>query len=144
MSSIKEEDKYPDLYLPVTENYKISNKFCEYADSMSADNNPMVMVELTGLSYRYETTIYAVVRVNGTMHGRFSGGFRINNERATVEPQYRGASLAGTYGPAQPMYMSTLPGMSQMVIPLAESTPMNQSSQIPTVPGRKPPVGDIL
>ena len=40
VSAIKEEDKYSDLYLPVTENYKLSNKFCRYADSMSADNNP--------------------------------------------------------------------------------------------------------
>ena len=75
MSTTKEEDKYPDLYLPVTKNYKISDKFCGYMDSMSADNNPMVLVELTGLSYRYEPTIYAVDRVNGTMYGRFSGRF---------------------------------------------------------------------
>ena len=75
VSAIKEEDKYPDLYLPVTENYKIHNKFSGYADSMSADDNIMALVELTGLSYRYGTTIYAVDRVNGTMYGRFSGGF---------------------------------------------------------------------
>ena len=111
---------------------------------MSADNNPMILVELTGLSYRYGTTIYAVDRVNGTMYGKFSGGFRIINERATLEPHCRGASLAGMYGPAQPIHMSTLPGMTQMVTPLAESTPVTQSSQMSTVPGRIPPVRDIL
>ena len=63
-STAKIEDKYPDLYLPVAENYKISNKFYGYMDSVSADNNPMILVELTGLSYRYGTTIYAVDRVN--------------------------------------------------------------------------------
>ena len=42
------------------------------------------------------------------------------------------------------MHMSTLLGMTHMVTPLAESTPMTQSSQMPTVPGRIPPVGDIL
>ena len=31
-----------------------------------------------------------------------------------------------------------------MVTPLAESTPMTQSLQMPTIPGRIPPVGDIL
>ena len=103
VSAAKEEEKDPDLYLPVTENYKISNKFCGYVDSMSADNNPMVLVKLTGLSYRYGTTIYAVDRVNETMYGKFSGGFRIINERATLELQYRGASLAGMCGPAQPI-----------------------------------------
>ena len=60
MSTAKGEDKYPDLYLPVTEKYKISDKFCRYVDSMSVDNNPMILVELTGLFYRYGTTIYAV------------------------------------------------------------------------------------
>ena len=111
---------------------------------MSADSNPMVLVEFTGLSYRYGTTTYAVDRVNGTMYGRFSGGFRIINERATVEPQYRVASLAGMYGPVEPMHISTLLGTTQVVTPLAESTPMTQSSQMPTIPDRIPPVGDIL
>ena len=144
MSTTKEEDKYPDLYLPVTENYKISDKFCQYMDSMSADNNPMILVELMALSYIYGPTIYAVDRVNGTMYGRFSRGFRMISERATAEPQYRSASLAGMYGHAQPMHMSTLLGTTQMVTPLAESTPMTQSSQIPTMPDRMPPVRDIL
>ena len=124
----REEDKYPVLYLPTAENYKISNKFCGYANSMSADNNPMVLVELTGFSYRYGTTIYTVDIVNGTMYDQFSGGFRIINERATEEPQYRVASLASMYGPAQPMHMSTLLGTTQMVTPLAKSTPVTQSS----------------
>ena len=63
---------------------------------------------------------------------------------ATIEPQYRGTSLAGMYGPAQPMHMSTLPGTTQMVTPLAESTPMTQSSQLPAIPGTLPPIRDIL
>ena len=104
----------------------------------------MVLVELTGLSYGYGTTIYAVDRVNGTLYGRFSGGFRIINERATLELQYRGVSLAGMYRPAQPMHISTLLGTTQMVTPLAESTPMTQPLQMSTVPGRIPPVGDIF
>ena len=45
------KDIYPDLYLPVVENYRISDKFYGYMDSLSADNNPMVLVELKGLSY---------------------------------------------------------------------------------------------
>ena len=47
------KDSYPDLYLPVVENYRISDKFYGYLDSLSADNNPMVLVELKGLSYQY-------------------------------------------------------------------------------------------
>ena len=48
------------------------------------------------------------------------------------------------YGPVQPMHMSTLLEMIQMVTPLAESTPMTQSSQMPMIPDRVPPIGDIL
>ena len=49
---------------------------------MSTDNNPMILLELTGLSYRYGTTIYVVDQVNRTMYGKFSVGFRVINERA--------------------------------------------------------------
>ena len=55
---------------------------------MYADNSPMILVQLKGLSYRYGTTIYAVDRVNGTMYGKFSVSYRVINERATVKPQF--------------------------------------------------------
>ena len=85
-SPLKED--YPDLFLPIRENYRISDHFHGYLDSLSADNNPMVLVKLDNLSYRYGMSICAVDRVNGTMHGKFSMGYRIILERATVIPQY--------------------------------------------------------
>ena len=96
------EDKYPNLYMSVAENYRISNRFYGYTNSMTIENNPMVLVELIGLSYRYGTTIYVVDRVNGTMYGKFSVGYRVINERATVEPQFRDTSLESEYVPMQP------------------------------------------
>ena len=45
------KDIYPDLYLPVVENYRIHDKFYGYSDSLSTDNNLMILVELKGLSY---------------------------------------------------------------------------------------------
>ena len=120
-STDKIGDQYPDLYLPVAENYKISKRFYGYTGSVSTDNNPMILVELTGLSYRYGTTIYAVDRVNGTMYGKFSVGYRVISERATMEPLYRDASLDGVYVPMHPVSVSTLPGTTQMVTPLAKS-----------------------
>ena len=77
------------------------------------------------------------------MYGKFNVGFKVINER-TAELQYRGTSLAGMYGPVQPMHMSTLPGMTQMDTPLAESTLMTQSSQMPAIPCTLPLVRDIL
>ena len=46
-----QKEGYPDLFLPVVENYRISDHFCGYSDILSADNNPMVLVELKNLSY---------------------------------------------------------------------------------------------
>ena len=111
---------------------------------MQAENKPMVLVELTGLSYRYETTIYVGDIVNGTMYGKFSVGYRVINERATMEPQFRGASLESECVPMQPMYVNTLPGIDSMVTPLAKSTPITQSSQIPMISAALPHVRDIL
>ena len=50
ITSIQKEG-YPDLFLPIVENYRISDHFCGYLDSLSAYNNPMVLVELKNLSY---------------------------------------------------------------------------------------------
>ena len=46
-----QKEGYPDLFLPIVENYRISDHFCGYLDSLSADNNPMVLAELKNLSY---------------------------------------------------------------------------------------------
>ena len=121
------KDIYPDLYLPVAENYRISDRFYGYMDNMSTDNNPMVLVELTGLSYRYGTTIYAVDRVNRTIHGKFSIGYMIINEKATVRPQFRLTSLECEYVSVQATYVNALPGTTSIVTPLAKSTPITQS-----------------
>ena len=43
-------DRYPDLFLPVVENHRISDCFCGYSDSLSTDNNPMILVKLESLS----------------------------------------------------------------------------------------------
>ena len=45
------KDIYPDLYLPIVENYRISDKFYGYSNSLSTDNNPMILIELKGLSH---------------------------------------------------------------------------------------------
>ena len=53
--------------------------------------------------------MYAVDRVNGTMYGKFSVGYRVISERATMDLQYRDASLDGLYVPMHPVSVSTLP-----------------------------------
>ena len=106
-ASSQKED-YPDLFLPIMENYRISDHFCGYSDSLSADNNLMVLVELNNLSIRYGTSIYAVNRVNGTMYGKFSVGYRMIPEKAMVIPQYQHMLVEDEYVPT---YENTLPGI---------------------------------
>ena len=62
------------------------------------------------------------------MYGKFSVGYRVINERATVEPQFRDTSLESEYVPLQPRYANTLPGTNSMVTPLTKSTPITQFS----------------
>ena len=100
-----QKEDYPDLFLPITENYRISDRFHGYAESLSVHNNPMVVVELNNLSYRYGTLLYAVDRVNGTMYSKFSIGYRMIPEKATVIPQYQHISVEDEYAPA---YENTL------------------------------------
>ena len=122
-ASFQKED-YPDLFLPIMENYRISNHFHGYSDSLSADNNPMVLVELNNLSYRYGMSIYAVDMVNGTMYGKFSVGYRMIPERAMVIPQYQHTSVEDEYEPA---YENTLPGLTNIASPIAKSTTCDPS-----------------
>ena len=138
------KDIYPDLYLPVVENYRISDKFYGYLDSLSTDNNPMVLMELKGLSYQYGTSIYAMDRVNGMMHSKFDVGYRMIKEKATVKPQFRPTSLEDEYTVRQPTYVNTLPGTTSVVTPIAKSTPITQTSQISSIPIVSHHVRDIL
>ena len=64
--------------------------------------------------------------------------------RATVEPQFRDASLESEYVPMQAMHANTLPETTNIVTSLAKSTPITQSLQIPTISATLPHVRDIL
>ena len=67
-------DTNTDWFLPVTGSPRISEVFYGYSDSLSLDNNPMVIVELKEFIQRYGTPIYAIDRVNGKMYHTFEGG----------------------------------------------------------------------
>ena len=126
-----QKEGYPDLFLPIVENYRTSDHFCGYLHSLSADNNPIVLVELNNLSYRYGTSINAVDRVNGTMYGKFSVGYKSIPEKAMVIPQYQHTLVEDEY---RPTYENTLPGITNIATPVAKSTPVTQASQIPVIP----------
>ena len=79
----------------------------------------MVLVELSSLSYRYGTSLYAVDRVNGTMYGKFSIGYRLIPEKATVIPQYQHVSGEDKYTPT---YENTL--LELLVYPLLLQNPL--------------------
>ena len=78
------------------------------------------------------------------MCGKFSVGYRVINDRTTVEPQFRDTTLESEYIPMQPTYVNTIPGTNGIVTPLAKSTPLTQSLQIPMISAALPHVRDIL
>ena len=123
-----QKEEYPDLFLPIMENYRISDCFHGYSDSLSADNNPMILVELNNLSCRYGTSIYAVDRFNDTMYDKFSVGYTMIPEKATIIPQYQHTSVEHEY---MPTYENTLPGITSLPTPIPKSTPVTQASHIP-------------
>ena len=124
LTSSEQKERYPDLFLPIAENYRISNCYYGDLDSLSADNNPMVLVMLKNLSYHYGTSVYAVGRINGTMYGKFSVGYKVIPEKAMVIPQFQQAPLVGEY---RPTYEETLPGITDIVTSIAKSTPVTQT-----------------
>ena len=77
----------------------------------------MVLVELRSLSYQYRTSIYAVGTVNGTMYGKFSVGYKIILEKATVIPQFQLTPVEDEY---RPTYVNTLPGTTD-IVPLLQN-----------------------
>ena len=135
------KESYPDLFLPVVENHRISDRFCGYSDSLSTDNNSMVLVELKSLSFQYGTSIYAVDRVNGTMYGKFSVRYKIIPEKAMVILQFQQTPVEDEY---QPPYLNTLPRTTNIATPKAKSMPITQASQIPVTPNVPPLERDIL
>ena len=59
-------------------------------------------------------SIYAVDRVNGTMYGKFSVGYRIIPEKATVIPQFQQTLVEDECKLA---YENTLPGITNIATP---------------------------
>ena len=82
--------------------------------------------------------------MNGIMYGKFSVGYRVISKRATREPQSKDASSEGEYLPMHPMSVNTLSGIPQMFTPLAKSTSITQSLQMPAISDTLPTVRDIL
>ena len=139
------KDTNPDWFLPVTGSPRISEVFYGYSDSLSLDNNPMVLVGLKEFIQRYGTPIYAIDRVNGKMYHTFEGGYKLINERTMLQPHYSLPTSLGIESViTQPYYMNTLPGTTSMGIPMAESTPVPQVGPTLFKPIPTPHMHDIL
>ena len=69
-------------------------------------------------------------RVNGTMYGKFSVGYKIIPKKATVIPQFEQTPVEDEY---RPTYENTLPRITDIATPMAKSTPVTQTSQMPVL-----------
>ena len=139
------QDTNPDWFLPVPGNPRISEVFCGYLDSLSLDNNLLVLVELKEFSQWYGTSIYAVDKVNGRMYCAVKGGYKLIDEKVLLQPSYGFPTSLGIESLAsQPLYMNTLPKSFEMGIPMAESIPMPREGPALFRPIPTPQVCDIL
>ena len=69
-------------------------------------------------------------RVNGTVYGKFSVGYKIIPEKAMVISQFQQTPVEDEY---RPTYENTLPGIADIATPMAKSTPVSQASQTPVL-----------
>ena len=139
------QDTNPDWFLPVTGNPRISEVFCGYSDSLSLDNNLLVLVELKEFPQWYGTSIYAVDKVNGRMYHTVEGGYKLIGVKAMLQPSYGfSTSLGGESITSQPLYMNTLPRSIGMGIHMAESSPVPREGPTLVRPIPTPRVHDIL
>ena len=75
------------------------------------------------------------------MYGKFSVGYMIIPEKAKVIPQFQLTLIEDEY---RPTYVNTMPGTTDIVTPIAKSTPVTQASQMPVLPSVPPHERDIL
>ena len=75
------------------------------------------------------------------MYGKFSVGYKIIPEKATVIPQFQLTPIEDEY---RPTYVNTLPGTTDIVTPIVKSMPVTQASQMPVLPNVPPHERDIL
>ena len=80
-------------------------------------------------------------RVNGTMYGKFSMGYKIIPEKATVIPQFQQTPVEDEY---RPTYENTLPGITDIATPMATYTSVTQASQIPVLTKVPLPERDVV
>ena len=85
--------------------------------------------------------MYAVDRVNSTMYGKFSVGYKIIPEKATIIPQFQQTPVEDKY---RPTYENTLPGITDIATPMAKSTPVTQASQMPVLTNVPLPERDMV
>ena len=74
------------------------------------------------------------------MYGKFSVGYKIIPEKATVIPQFQ-TPVEDEY---RPTYENTLPGITDIATPMAKSTPVTQASQMPVLTNVPLPEKDMV
>ena len=75
------------------------------------------------------------------MYGKFSVGYKIIPEKATVIPQYQQTPAEDEY---KPSYVNTLSGTTDIATQIAKSMPVTQASQMPVLPNVPSPERYIL
>ena len=75
------------------------------------------------------------------MYGKFSVGYKIIPEKATVIPQFQQTPVEDEF---RPTYGNTLPGVTDIATPMAKSTPVTQALQTPVLTDVPLPERDMV
>ena len=81
------------------------------------------------------------IEVNGTMYGKFSVGYRIIPEKATVIPPFQQTPVEDEY---RPTYENTLPGITNIATPMANPHLLLKHHQTPVLPNVPLPERDMV
>ena len=76
---------FPDYYLPVPGNVKVSQAFFGYTEILSLSNNKMTLLKLPQMQATYDTEIYGIDQVNGVLYAVYPVGMRQLKIRGRVE-----------------------------------------------------------
>ena len=80
-------------------------------------------------------------RINGTMYGTFSVGYKIIPKKAMMLPQYQHTPVEDEH---RPTYENTLPGITDIDTPIAKSTSVTQAPQMPVITNVPLPERDMV
>ena len=82
----KVEEKDPDFYMPDGQGKKLSGSYQMFTNEQTPEGNPGVIVKLSNLVKKYETSIYLMDRKSGHLYALDEKGYKQIEEKGLLYP----------------------------------------------------------